>query len=67
MAIWAQQDNNFLRPGLHNITAKYGRTYDQLIADALKFDTPAIDVTFFILSRMRGKPSVLFAVCERGG
>ncbi len=55
MAIWAQQDDNFLRPGLHNITAKYGKTYDQLITDALKFDAPAMDVTFFILSHMRGK------------
>ena len=35
MAMWAQQDNNFLRPGLHNITAKYGKTYDQLITNAL--------------------------------
>ncbi len=55
MVIWAQQDDSFLRPGLRNITAKYGKTYDQLIADALKFDAPALDVTFFILSRMRKK------------
>ena len=55
MAIWAQQDDSFLRPGLHNVTAKYGKTYNQLIADALKFDAPVLDMTFFILSHMRRK------------
>ena len=55
MAIWAQQDEDFLRQGLCNITTKYSKTYDQLIADALRSDTPAMDVTFFILSRMRRK------------
>ena len=55
MAIWAQQDEDFLRQGLHNITTKYGKTYDQLITDALRSDTPAMDVTFFILSHMRRK------------
>ncbi len=55
MAIWAQQDEDFLRPGLCNVTTKYGKTYDQLIADALKNDTPATDITFFILSCMRRK------------
>ena len=44
-----------MRPGLRNVAVKYGKTYDQLIADALKFDTPASDVTFFILSCMRRK------------
>ena len=55
MAIWAQQDEDFLRQGLRNITTKYSKTYDQLIADALRSDTPVIDVTFFILSCMRRK------------
>ncbi len=55
MAIWAQQDNSFLRPGLRNVAAKYSKTYDQLITDALKFDAPASDVTFFIISCIRGK------------
>ena len=55
LAIWAQQDDGFLRPGLCNVTAKYSKTYDQLITDTLKFDAPASDVTFFIISHMRGK------------
>ena len=55
MAIWAQQDEDFLKQGLCNITTKYSKTYDQLIADALRSDTPATDVTFFILSCMRRK------------
>ena len=55
MAIWAQQDNSFLRPGLCNIAAKYSKTHGQLITDALKIDALALDVTFFIISHMRGK------------
>ncbi len=55
MAIWAQQDEDFLRQGLCNITTKYGKTYNQLIADTLRSDTPAMDVTYFILSHMRRK------------
>ncbi len=55
MAIWAQQDEDFLRLGLRNVTTKYSKTCDQLIADALRSDTPAMDITFFILSCMRRK------------
>ena len=29
MAIWAQQDEMFLRPGLCNIAVKYSKTYEQ--------------------------------------
>ena len=66
MAIWAQQDEDFLRPGLHNITAKYGKTYDQLIADALKNDAPATDMTFFILSHMRRKTISIICSVQEG-
>ncbi len=45
----------FLRPGLCNTAAKYSKTYEQLIADALRIDAPASDMTFFIISRMREK------------
>ncbi len=55
MAIWAQQDEVFLKPGLCNVAVKYSKTYEQLIADALRIDAPASDVTFFIISHMRGK------------
>ena len=64
MAIWAQQDEVFLRPGLHNIAAKYLKTYEQLIADALKIDAPASDMIFFIISHMRGK--TIGMQCGRG-
>ncbi len=52
MAIWAQQDDNYLRPGLWNMAMKYGKTYNQLITNALKSNAPAMDITFFILSCM---------------
>ncbi len=66
MAIWAQQDEDFLKPGLHNITTKYGKTYDQLIADALRNDTPVTDVIFFILSRMRRKTIGIICSMQEG-
>ena len=66
MAIWAQQDEMFLRPGLCNVAAKYSKTYDQLIANALKIDTPASDVTFFITSHMRGKTIRIVCSMQEG-
>ena len=66
MAIWAQQDEDFLRPGLCNITTKYSKTYDQLITDALRSDTPAMDVTFFILSCMRRKTIGIICSMQEG-
>ncbi len=66
MAMWAQQDDDFLRPGLQNVTTKCGKTYDQLITDALKFDAPATDVTFFILSHMRRKTIGIICGMQEG-
>ncbi len=66
MAIWAQQDEVFLRPGLCNVAVKYSKTYEQLIADALKIDAPASDVTFFIISRMRGKTIRIICSMQEG-
>ena len=55
MATLAHQDDKFMRPGLQNVTAKYHKTHKQLIAEALKIDAPASDVTLYIISHMRGK------------
>ena len=66
MAIWTQQDNGFLRPGLRNVAAKYSKTYNQLLADALKIYTPASDMTFFIISHMRGKTIGIVCSVQEG-
>ena len=55
MATWAHQDDKFMRPGLQNVTAKYHKIHEQLIAEALKIDAPASDITLYIISHMRGK------------
>ncbi len=66
MAMWAQQDDSFLRPGLCNVAAKYSKTYNQLITDALKFDALASDITFFIISCMRGKTIGIICGMRKG-
>ena len=66
MAIWAQQDEMFLTPGLCNVAAKYSKTYEQLIADALRIDAPASNMTFFIISHMRGKTIRIVCSMQEG-
>ncbi len=67
MAMWAQQDNNFLRPGLHNITAKYGKTYDQLITNALSLMPLQQMWPSSFSAAWEEKPLASSAVCKRVG
>ncbi len=56
----------FLRPGLCNTAAKYSKTYEQLIADALRIDAPASDMTFFITTCRRGKTIGIICGVQEG-